>query len=435
MPEPQPKSSTVTSSSAPSPASRSSHCRHSAVVGWVPEPNARPGSSRTMAEPGASAPSGSAWFHGTIQVRSPNLSGSYWSIHARSQSWSATSRNRARDQSTPSSAAVRACRSNSGGVPPSKSAVSSISSHSGVWPTPGSKIACSSGASAWASARVTASAPTLSSARSWRGWSASRQGIVSSRKGMAGALHDGQRLLLLFLQPLLEVMDVLATLLEADVGQNPLLQRDIGADAIDHHLAERHAHAADRGLAVGAVDDQLADHRVVVRRHAVALVDVAVDAHAGAARRMEVLDQPRARHERLRVFGIDAALDRVAFQHHVLLPDRELLPGGDIELFADQLDAGDHLGDRVLDLDAGVHLDEVEATVLVQELERAGAAVPDPDAGLGADLADLRALLGGDARRRGLLDHLLVATLHRTVALAQVDRIALAVGEHLDLHV
>ena len=81
-------------------------------------------------------------------------------------------------------------------------------------------------------------------------------------------------------------------------------------------------------------------------------------------------------------------------QHDVVLRERQLLAGGDHQLLAHQVDAGDHLGDRMLDLDAGVHLDEVEAAVLVQELERAGAAIADADAGLDADLADLGALLG-----------------------------------------
>ena len=89
----------------------------------------------------------------------------------------------------------------------------------------------------------------------------------------------------------------------------------------------------------------------------------------------------------------------------------------------------------MLHLDAGVHLDEVEAAVLVQEFERARAAVADALARFHADLADLGALRLGDAGGRGLLHHLLVATLHRAVALAQVDRAALAVGQHLDLHV
>src|SRR3546814_2136285 len=88
----------------------------------------------------------------------------------------------------------------------------------------------------------------------------------------------------------------------------------------------------------------------------------------------------------------------------------------------------------MLDLDAGVHLDEIEVAVLVQELERAGATVTDAHAGLGADLADFRALLGGDARRRCFLDHLLVAALHRAVALAQVDGVALAVGQRSEEH-
>src|SRR5207342_578448 len=97
--------------------------------------------------------------------------------------------------------------------------------------------------------------------------------------------------------------------------------------------------------------------------------------------------------------------------------------------------AGDHFGDRMLDLDAGDHFDEVELTVLVQELEGAGAAIADAHAGIGADLADARALFLGDAGRGRLFDHLLVAALHRAIALAQVDGVALAVGEHLDLDV
>jgi hypothetical protein len=52
----------------------------------------------------------------------------------------------------------------------------------------------------------------------------------------------------------------------------------------------------------------------------------------------------------------------------------------------DDVDAGDHLGHRMLDLHAGVHLDEVELAVLVEKLEGAGAAVADLTAGLHAAL-------------------------------------------------
>ena len=70
---------------------------------------------------------------------------------------------------------------------------------------------------------------------------------------------------------------------------------------------------------------------------------------------------------------------------------------------------------------AGVHLDEVELLVLVQELEGPGAAVVDPAARLDAALADARALPRGDVGRRRLLDHLLVTALHRAIALAEID--------------
>ena len=135
------------------------------------------------------------------------------------------------------------------------------------------------------------------------------------------------------------------------------------------------------------------------------------------------------------ILGVDPALDRVAASHDVALAERELLARGDADLLLHDVDAGDELGHRMLDLHARVHLDEEELVVLVQELERAGAAIADLAAGIGAALADARQRARDDARRRRFLDDLLVAPLHRAVALEQVDRVLVLVGEHLDLDV
>ena len=94
-----------------------------------------------------------------------------------------------------------------------------------------------------------------------------------------------------------QVMDVGAALLEGRVVADFLVQRHIGFDAFDHHLRERVLHARDGGLARVAVGDDLADERVVVRRHVVAAVDVAVDPDAGAARRMPAADGAGGGHE------------------------------------------------------------------------------------------------------------------------------------------
>ena len=91
---------------------------------------------------------------------------------------------------------------------------------------------------------------------------------------------------------------------------------------------------------------------------------------------------------------------------------RQLFARGDADLLLHDVDAGDHFGHRVLDLDAGVHLDEVELAVLVEELEGAGAAVADLAAGLGAAFADLVAQFRGQVGRGRFLDDLLVAALH-----------------------
>jgi hypothetical protein len=110
--------------------------------------------------------------------------------------------------------------------------------------------------------------------------------------------------------------------------------------------------------------------------------------------------------------------------------------GGDADLLAHQIDAEDRLGHRVLDLQAGVHLDEVELAVLVEELDRARAFdSPDRRWPWRRSRRSARGALGVDGGAGGLLQHLLVAALQRTVALAQMHRAALAVAEdlHLDM--
>ncbi len=108
----------------------------------------------------------------------------------------------------------------------------------------------------------------------------------------------------------------------------------------------------------------------------------------------------------------------------------------DPDLRPHQVDAGHHLGDGVLDLDAGVHLEEVEVLVGADhELDRARADVADARGGLDRDLAHGAADLVVDERRRRFLDDLLVAALHRALALEDVDRVAVRVRQYLHLDV
>ena len=116
----------------------------------------------------------------------------------------------------------------------------------------------------------------------------------------------------------------------------------------------------------------------------------------------------------------------------VALAQRQLFAGRDPNLLLHDVQAGDQFGHRMFDLDPRVHLDEIELALFVQELEGARAAVADLLAGVGAARADALDQAPGDAGRRSFLEDLLVAALHRAVALAQVDRILVLVGQDLD---
>ena len=216
-------------------------------------------------------------------------------------------------------------------------------------------------------------------------------------------------------------------------------ERNIMADAVDDEGVERPRLRLDGAWPVAGVGDELGDHRIVMDRDFAALIDAGVVAHRHAVDASlggrSIFHQAPGRGQETagRVFGIDAAFDRPAVQLHVALREPELLAIGRADHFLDEIDAGDEFGHGMFDLQARVHLQEIEAAVLPRdEFDGAGRIVIDRLGERHRLLAHLLARRLVEQRRRRFLDHLLVAALDRTFALAEIDDIAVLVAEHLD---
>jgi hypothetical protein len=107
----------------------------------------------------------------------------------------------------------------------------------------------------------------------------------------------------------------------------------------------------------------------------------------------------------VRILGIDPAFDRVAAHLDAALRKRQFLASCHADLHLHDVDAGDQLGDRVLNLHARVHLNEEELGVLVQELEGADAAIADL-LQAAARRSPIRSMTRRGIRRGGFLDDL-----------------------------
>ena len=142
--------------------------------------------------------------------------------------------------------------------------------------------------------------------------------------------------------------------------------RDRGLHALHDRLAERPAHALDRLAAIAAVDDDFAEERVVERRNGIRRHEVAVDTYTEAARRHPRGDAPRAGRECVGIFRVHPAFDGVTLEADGLLAVPQRLARGDANLFSDEIEPRNGLGHRMFDLDAGVHLNEVEAAVWIE---------------------------------------------------------------------
>ncbi len=218
-------------------------------------------------------------------------------------------------------------------------------------------------------------------------------------------------------------------------GDEARQEIDVVVDADDAIVGQRLLHPRQRAVAVVVPDDQFRDHRIVEGRDGIAFLDAGVDAHVEAFGRRRQMHELAGRGQEVlgRVLGVDARFQRMAVDAQLLLHQRQLLAGGDAQLPFDEIEAGDHLGDGMLDLQARVHLHEEELAVLRgDEFDRAGADIADRLGGRHRRLAHLAATLRRHARRRRFFQHLLVAALHRAVALEQVDALAELIAEHLD---
>ena len=156
----------------------------------------------------------------------------------------------------------------------------------------------------------------------------------------------------------------------------------IGAQPGDQRAIERVGEPVERGLARRRMRDELGDHRVVERRHFAAGFDAAIDADIG--RQLQRHDRAGRRQKAvLGILGIDARFDGVTVEANLVLRQRQLFAGGDAELPLDQIEAGDRLGHRMLDLQPGIHFDEPEGAgaqsfrAVGDELDRARAPIAD----------------------------------------------------------
>jgi hypothetical protein len=129
-------------------------------------------------------------------------------------------------------------------------------------------------------------------------------------------------------------------------------------------LVERAAHPRDRALrAVLAPHDELRDHRIVVDRDLRALVAAAVVADVRPVGDAQVRDRARRRAGTSPDPRRRPALDGVAAPARVelVLRQRQRSPSATSSCHATRSTPVDQLGHRVLDLQARVHLEEVEA--------------------------------------------------------------------------
>ena len=127
-------------------------------------------------------------------------------------------------------------------------------------------------------------------------------------------------------------------------------------DPLNVEFGERPVEPRDRFFAIDPPGDEFCDQRIVIDRHLGPLLYSTVDPQTGTRGWTVGRDQSgRGNETPIGIFGVNARFDRVTSELHVTLGERQWLTGRDPDHLHDDIDPGDGLGARVLDLDSRIH--------------------------------------------------------------------------------
>src|SRR5260370_31835657 len=136
------------------------------------------------------------------------------------------------------------------------------------------------------------------------------------------------------------------------------------------------------------------------------------------------------------ILRVDAGLDGMSMHRELSLCQGQCLAGSNPDLPLDKIESRDHLCNGMLDLQARIHLHEVEPFVATeQKLDRACANISNRARCLPRGLAECLSLIECDRRSRRLFNHLLMTPLQRTVAFKQADDVTETVAKDLYFYV
>ena len=238
-----------------------------------------------------------------------------------------------------------------------------------------------------------------------------------------------------------------STVAEPSIGTDGRQRVGVGSHTVEPRGAQGPPEHRHRTLAARGVRHHLRQQGVVLGSNDRSRIDSRVHTDPGASWQRAVDEMrigEREGSDRARggqpagggVLGHQTGLDRVTARREFLLGERKHLPRRHRELQLHQVDAPHRLGDRMLHLQAGVHLEERDGAVGPdQVLHGARAPVGDAAGQCHRPVPERPPHLLGDARRGGLLEDLLVPTLDRAVPLPEVHHVAVCVAEHLHLDV
>ena len=166
--------------------------------------------------------------------------------------------------------------------------------------------------------------------------------------------------------------------------------------------------------------DQLGNHRIIIRGNDIATAHRAVTARQ--RRQAQMAQTPRRGQKVIsRILGIQPRFDRVTVYAQRVLRQWQGRAKGYMQLPCHQINAGDRLGDRMLDLQSGVHLHKPEPVRaqpvrgINDKFDRSCALIANHLSCGDRCVTHCRPHLKGHTRRGRLFDDFLMTPLQRAV--------------------